>query len=88
MSKTCSKCGGKLEAGFATAQGLIGVTDTDGRNPHLVFVVLGNATSSNLIAAFQQGIADEPTNRVYGIQGYRCSDCGALELYANDGFAV
>jgi hypothetical protein len=82
MSKTCSKCGGALEAGFATALGLTGGSSLDGGRPHLQFVVLGGPTSANLLTAFKQGLAGEAANRTYEIRGFRCSGCGALDLYA------
>ncbi len=82
MDKICGKCGGSLEAGFTTAVGLIGGDKAGAREPQLVFVVPGTRSSANPIKAFQQGLADEPTNRVYGIIGSRCSGCGALDLYA------
>jgi len=83
METTCAKCGGTLEAGFATADGLIGGNGVEGETPKLLFIVLGKATSANPITAFKQGLSDEPANRSYGIRGFRCSQCGAVELYAN-----
>jgi hypothetical protein len=82
-AKTCVKCGGALEAGFTTASGLIGGDGTESREPKLVFVVPGTNTSANPLRAFNQGLADEKANRAFGIQGFRCSRCGRLELYAD-----
>lgn len=62
---------------------MIGGSGLESRAPHLVFVVLGSMTSLNPIAALKQGLADEPRNRTYGIRGFRCSQCGALEFYAD-----
>ena len=83
MSKTCSKCGGTLEEGFTTAQRLVRGSGVEGDTPDLVFVVPESATSSNPVTALKQGLAGEPTNRVYGIRGLRCSQCSALELFAD-----
>lgn len=85
MSRTCAKCGGQVEAGFATADGLIGGSGTEGGEPKLLFAIPGKPPSLNPIRAFQQGLADEPTTRVYAVRGFRCSQCGALELYADGG---
>lgn len=79
----CGKCGGSCEEGFATARGLLGSSSLEGATPAVVFVVEGNATSPNPVIALKQGLAGEPTNRVYGVRGLRCSACGALELYAD-----
>ena len=83
MSKNCGKCGGSLEAGIATAIGLVGGAVIDHREPRMLFVVPGSPTSLNPVKAFQQGLAQEPATRVYGISGFRCSLCGVLELYAD-----
>ena len=84
MKKTCGKCGGSLQAGFTSAIGLVGGAVRD--NPHsaLIFVVPGQRTSANPIMAFQQGLADEPSDRSYHVRGFRCSNCGALDLYADE----
>jgi hypothetical protein len=83
--RTCGKCGGLLEAGSTTAQGLLAADlSVSKRISRLVFIVLGTETSQNPIKAFKQGIADERADRHYRIAGYRCSQCGALELYAED----
>ena len=83
MSKNCGKCGGSLEAGIVTAIGLVGGAVIDHREPRMIFVVPGSPTSLNPVKAFQQGLAQEPATRVYGISGFRCSLCGVLELYAD-----
>ncbi len=82
MNKTCEKCGGPFEAGFTTALGLIGGAKRESHEPQLIFVVPGSARSPNPVKAFQQGLADEPPERSYKIRGFRCSRCGALDLYA------
>ena len=84
-NKTCGKCGGLLEAGRTTVQGLVAPYLSESTPiSRLVFIVLGTETSPNPIKAFEQGFADEPADRRYRIAGYRCSQCGALELYAED----
>jgi hypothetical protein len=84
MNTTCGKCGGHLESGFTTAIGLIGGTKRENQDARLIFVVPGRKTSMNPIQAIQQGLSDEPSDRSYKITGSRCSQCGALELYAVD----
>jgi len=82
METVCPKCGGKTEAGVATAFGLLfgGVVPKD--KPRLQFVMGGSPTSSNPLKAFRQGIEGEPDTRVFWIEGERCSNCGYLELFA------
>lgn len=79
----CLRCGEVMEAGYATAIGLIGghVASADAR---LVFVVPGQATSRNLIEAFQQGLREERANEAYLLQGFRCPNCGTVELVAKE----
>jgi hypothetical protein len=33
------------------------------------------------VKAFKQGLADDPSNDPYRIEGLRCTQCGFLELY-------
>ena len=84
MIHTCPKCGGKMEAGVATAAGLLFGAVTPKSEPRLQFVVPGTQTSMNPITAVRQGLTDEPSDRVFWIKGNRCSECGFLELYANE----
>lgn len=84
MKKTCGKCGGSLEGGFTTALGLVFGAQREGEESRLIFVVPGTHTSPNPIRAFQQGLADESSQKSYRISGYRCSACGALDLYADE----
>jgi predicted nucleic-acid-binding Zn-ribbon protein len=84
VATVCPKCGAETEQGFATAEGLIGGAKADGHEGQLIFVVAGVPTSQNPIAAFTQGVVDEPDNRAYRIAGVRCPNCGLLELYGND----
>ena len=81
MAMSCPKCGGDMERGFATASGLIGGAGLEQREARLVFAVPGTPTSLNPLKALKQGLADEPSTRVYRINGERCSACGFLELY-------
>jgi hypothetical protein len=80
--RKCQKCGGQLEAGFTTATGLIGGDGIEAGKPRLVFVVPGPRPSWNPVKAFQQGLAGSHGDQVHGITGFRCQQCGALELYA------
>ena len=82
--KTCGKCGGLLEAGFTTAIGLVAGDKSWTHDSQLVFVVLGTGTAINPVKAIKQGLANEPPDRHYRVAGFRCSECGALELYAED----
>ncbi|MCE9547200.1 MAG: hypothetical protein K8T25_17140 [Planctomycetia bacterium] len=82
MNPPCPKCGGEMEAGIATAHGLVLQTLVPEETPRLCFRVLGERTSANPITALKQGLADEPTHHDYGVRGVRCSQRGFLELYA------
>jgi len=48
------------------------------------FLVPGAPISPNIIKAFKQGLADEPSDKLFRIKGLRCQKCGFLELYATD----
>jgi len=80
MESLCPKCGGTMEAGVATARGLMFVDTKD--EPRLQFVLPGVPTSMNPIEAFKQGLRDEQNDRVFWIEGLRCRECGFLELFA------
>ena len=84
MKKTCGKCGGALHAGVTSAIGLVGEAERESPHSGLIFVVSGHPTSANPITAFQQGLAGEPSDRFYRVRGFRCSNCGALDLYADE----
>jgi len=81
-SEVCDRCGGALEEGYTIAIDPHGAYSAESA-PRLNFVIPGPPVSSNLIKAFQQGLAGEPGDRTYRIAGYRCSQCGLLELYAD-----
>lgn len=83
MEIQCSRCGGPMDAGYATAIGLIGGNPPQG-SPKLVFVVPGDPSSPNPITAFQQGLSDTRTTEAYLLRGFRCSACGAVELFATE----
>lgn len=72
-----------MDPGYATAVGLIGGNPPQG-SPKLVFVRPGDLTSSNPITAFQQGLSDTRATEAYSLRGFRCSGCGAVELFANE----
>lgn len=83
MTAMCSKCGGRMEEGITTAYGLLATDLGPAKGPKLVFIVPGAPISLNPVKAFAQGLADEPSDRLYPIRGVRCSQCGLLELYAS-----
>jgi hypothetical protein len=80
----CPKCGGAMEAGVASAEGLLFGSKASEGVPRLIFVTTGTSTSRNPIKAFQQGLAEEPANQSRLIRGFRCASCGYLEFYATD----
>ena len=83
MAMKCSRCGGAMEAGFTTALGLHGSELERLRQvSSLLFVVKGTPTRLNPLRALQQGLADEPADRAYRIEGARCATCGALDFFA------
>ena len=73
-----------MEAGAATALGLVGGATRPAAEPRLVFVVPGTPTSANPVTAFRQGMASEPGERAYLLRGYRCPRCGMVELAATE----
>ena len=82
MEHLCVKCGGKMEAGVATASETLFGTAIPKEEARLQFVVPGSGTSMNPIKAFKQGLSDEPDKRVFWMEGQRCSSCGFVELFA------
>ena len=88
MEHSCPRCGVEMEAGAATAHGLMGWSTRQAADPTLVFVVLGTPTSPNPITAFKQGASGEPGDRAYLLRGYRCPHCCVVELYARDATTV
>ena len=82
MTTKCPKCGGTMENGFTTAEGLIGGKKLRGQKSQLEFVVSGTPTARNPLEAFRQGTLQEPGDDSYQITGVRCSQCGFIEFYA------
>ncbi|MES2792520.1 MAG: hypothetical protein V4719_23100 [Planctomycetota bacterium] len=82
--KICPKCRGTMECGHTKAYRYFGDTAIGAELRDLKFVVAGIPTSWNPVQAFTQGLSREPQDRTYRVLGFRCSDCGYLELYAND----
>ncbi len=80
---SCVRCGAVMEAGYTTATGLVGSNPLT-RDPKLIFVVPGQATSRNPMKAFQQGMAGERTDAAYLLHGHRCPNCGVVELFATE----
>lgn len=80
MTTKCSKCGGAMDHGVATVEGVMR-GNAFAEDPTLVFVVANARTSANPIKAFQQGMAEGPPDRRYRLVGVRCTSCGAVDLY-------
>lgn len=87
MTRVCQRCNVPMERGFTTAHGLIGGDRAPEHRAQLLFVVPGTPTSSNPLKAFAQGRSDGPSDRRYGIAGWRCTGCGLLE-FCSDGDPV
>ena len=87
MARVCQRCNAPMERGFTTAHGLIGGDRAPEHRAQILFVVPGTPTSSNPLKAFAQGRADGPSDRRYGIAGWRCTGCGLLE-FCSDGDPV
>lgn len=73
-----------MEAGVASAIGLLFDVTFAENEPRLTFITLGVPTSKNPLKALMQGLSDDRPNHTYRITGIRCSKCGFLELYAVD----
>lgn len=52
--------------------------------PRLVFVVVGEPTAANPLAAFKQCVQEIPGNEAYLLRGRQCADCGLVELEATE----
>jgi hypothetical protein len=74
-----------MERGYTTAQGLFGQETVSRHKSRLMFLVSQVATSLNPIKAFQQGMSGAPKQREYHIVGARCSNCGFLEFFGEEG---
>jgi hypothetical protein len=88
MNSSCPKCGWTMQVGVASAEGLLFGSKASEGQPRLMFVTLGEPTSTNPVKAFKQGLAEEPANEGFLIRGSRCATCGYLELYATDPISV
>ena len=77
----CHRCGEVMEPGYATALQIVFGNPPPG-GPKLVFVVPGQPTAANPIAAFRQGLQGERANEAYLLRGHRCPSCGSVELLA------
>ena len=77
----CHRCGAETEDGFCTASDFVGTPPSEAR---LVIVVPGEATSANPLRAFRQGLDDAKQNEAYVLRGRRCTNCGAVELFATE----
>jgi len=84
MSQVCSKCGGTIIPGIATAIGLLGGAVDTHHESRLVFVQKGVPTSANPIKAISQGIVGVSSDKAYRLNASRCSSCGAVEFHADE----
>jgi len=74
-----------MEAGYTTAiLGNYAPPPYDDSQVRLVFVVPGERTAANPVAAFKQGLREAAANDTYVLKGYRCPACGRVELVAGD----
>ena len=78
-TKTCHLCNGQLEAGYVTAEGLIGGRESS-VGSKVLFVRDSKPTSLNLVKAFRQGL-NESDRQEYRLSAFRCANCGHLELF-------
>jgi hypothetical protein len=90
VSKLCQRCGGTLESGFTASEGFrTNAMDRRHIDPEKIFqtsfvIPGGTPTAANPVQAFKQGLEGNDGNRWYKVVGYRCSQCSALELYAEN----
>ena len=82
--KICPKCRGIMECCHTKVYRHFGDMAIGSEQQSLKFVVAGIPTSWNPVQAFTQGLSREAQDRTYSVLGFRCSDCGYLELYANN----
>lgn len=75
--RRCSRCDTAMECGHAVAH-------SSWFNSPLVFVVEGEPTSRNPVEAFRQGVEGLQEDKAYVLRGYRCPECGSVELTAHD----
>ena len=77
----CQKCGGETEICFLTAAGFVAPANAV---PRLVLVIPGEATATNPVTAFRQGVRGAKENEAYILCGRRCAACGSVELIAKE----
>jgi predicted RNA-binding Zn-ribbon protein involved in translation (DUF1610 family) len=84
MDHPCPRCGVEMEAGAATAHGLLGAVMQPPAEPLLMFVIPGTPTSLNPVTAFRQGMSGEAGRARLPAPRYRCPRCAFVELYATE----
>ncbi|WP_437201321.1 hypothetical protein [Planctomicrobium sp. SH664] len=75
----CPSCGGELEPGIATAEGLL-----EGKwahVPRLLFVTSPEQPGQGLIESFRAGVRGDVPQE-YRLYGARCKDCTLVQFYA------
>lgn len=82
MDKKCAKCGGAMERGYTTADGLVGTMNAPAEAPRLLLVIPGEPIAANPITAFRQGLAGASAGNTYHIWAFRCQSCSFVEFYA------
>ena len=87
MTTTCSKCGGTMEKGYTTAEGLMGGETVTRHRSQLKFFVSDAPTPLDPIEAFKQGMSGKHPRKMFRMEGFRCAKCGFIELYGLRGEA-
>lgn len=86
MSRRCVGCGSELEAGTIRASqkgpAESGKEESFAADVGLAFARPGVPTAPGLLAAFLQGLREEPGDELLPIVALRCTGCGRVELYA------
>jgi len=86
MSMRCVGCGGQLEIGSIRASRKgpweQGKEESYAVETGLAFVRPGVTTAPGMLAAFLQGLREEPGDELLPIVALRCVGCGRVELYA------
>ena len=85
MDKKCVGCGGALETGTVKARNTTTLVPDVARIWEVAFVRPGVPTAPNFIGALLQGLKDAPDDQYLPVTAYRCTACGRLELYAEEG---
>jgi hypothetical protein len=66
---------------------LIGPDTISRHKSRLQFLVSDAPTSADPIEAFKQGLSGKHPQKMYRMEGVRCSKCGFIELYGRRGKA-